>query len=114
MPEQREKGKEKQKRGYAKHKAEISVGQQGIGNAEKIQKLGGWALCQGAGGGQHKIGQTNPGTVLLIEAEPLSHYAGWGAFFMSSQAQFLPTSKKVLQFSAVPEIHTFEYQYHSQ
>lgn len=68
-------------------------------NAEKIQKLGGWALCQGAGGGQHKIGQTNPGTVLLIEAEPLSHYAGWGAFFMSSQAQFLPETANLVNDS---------------
>ena len=62
--------------------------------AEKTEKLGGWALCRLKPEGQHKIGQTNPRTVLLVEIEPRSSYAGGGdSYFMSStDAYYLPNN----------------------
>ena len=63
-------------------------------NAEKTEKLGGWALCRNKTEGQHKIGQTNPKTVLLVEIEPRSSYAGRSGFcFMSSpDSYYLPNN----------------------
>ena len=68
--------------------------------AEKTQKLGGWALCRSVAEGQHKIGQTNPKTVLLVEIEPRSSYASWGAYFMSSpDSYYMPGSASNLTSS---------------